>query len=81
MPKLKCFPSRLAVVFAQSIEARCKVENEDVVGAAPTGDASNYIWVINNFIAWVVPYYAYIKGFEGTFLYFLRKIEHDVLDP
>ena len=33
-----CF-SRLAVVFAQSIEARCKVESEDVVGAAPTGDA------------------------------------------
>ena len=30
--------SRL-VVFAQSIEARCSVENEDVVGAAPTGDA------------------------------------------
>ena len=27
------------VVFAQSIEARCSVENEDVVGAAPTGDA------------------------------------------
>ena len=24
---------------AQSIEARCWVENEDVVGAAPTGDA------------------------------------------
>ena len=38
-PKLKCFLSRLAVVFAQSIEARCYVENEDVVGAAPTGDA------------------------------------------
>ena len=31
--------SRLAVVFAQSIKARCWVENEDVVGAAPTGDA------------------------------------------
>ena len=31
--------SRLAVVFAQSIEARCYVENEDVVGATPTGDA------------------------------------------
>ena len=29
----------LAVVFAQSIEAMCYVENEDVVGAAPTGDA------------------------------------------
>ena len=38
IPKLKCFSSRLAVVFAQSIEARCWVENKDVVGAAPTGD-------------------------------------------
>ena len=37
--KLKYFSSRFAVVFAQSIEARCYVENEDVVGAAPTGDA------------------------------------------
>ena len=27
------------VVFAQSIEARCYVENEDVVGAVPTGAA------------------------------------------
>ena len=26
-------------VFVQSIEAGCQVENEDVVGAAPTGDA------------------------------------------
>ena len=39
IPKLICFSSRLAVVFVQSIEARCLVENEDVVGAAPTGDA------------------------------------------
>ena len=30
---------RFTVVFAQTIEARCSVENEDVVGAAPTGDA------------------------------------------
>ena len=29
----------VAVVFAQSIEAKWQVENEDVVGAAPTGDA------------------------------------------
>ena len=36
---LKCFSSRLAVVFAQSIEVRFYVENEDVVGAGPTGDA------------------------------------------
>ena len=27
----------LQFVFAQSIEARCQVENEDVVGAAPPG--------------------------------------------
>ena len=33
------FPFRLAVVFAQSNEARRYAENEDVVGAAPTGDA------------------------------------------
>ena len=39
IPKLQCFSSRLAVIFVQSNEARCLVENEDVVGAAPTGDA------------------------------------------
>ena len=39
IPKHKCFSSRLAVAFAQSKEARCKVENEDVDGAAPTSDA------------------------------------------
>ena len=37
--KLKCFLSRLAVVFAQSTEARCLVENEHVIGAALTGNA------------------------------------------
>ena len=37
--KIKCFLSRLAVHFAQSIEARCSVQNEDVVGAALPGDA------------------------------------------
>ena len=37
--KLKCISSCLAVVCAQSIEAMCSVDNEDVVGAAPTGDA------------------------------------------
>ena len=35
--KLKWFSSRLAVWFAQFLEARCSSENEDVVvGAAPT---------------------------------------------
>ena len=39
IPKFKWFSSRLAVVCAQSIEAQCKIGNEDAVGAAPTGDA------------------------------------------
>ena len=50
--KLKCFSSRPPVVFTQSNEARCWVKNEDVVGAAPIGDAPTNIWVINNFIAY-----------------------------
>ena len=37
--KLKWFSCSLAVVSAQSIETKCYVDNEDVVGAAPTGDA------------------------------------------
>ena len=36
---LKRFSYCLAAVFAESLEARCQVENEDVVAAAPTGDA------------------------------------------
>ena len=39
IPKLKCFSSRLALVLAQSIEARCSVENVDVVGTTPTDAA------------------------------------------
>ena len=46
IPNLKFVSSRLAVVFAQTIETRCSAENEDVVGAL-----LNYTWVINNFIA------------------------------
>ena len=30
IPELKCFSSRLTVVFAQSIEAMCLVENENL---------------------------------------------------
>ena len=40
IPTLKRFSYCLVAVFAESLEARCQVENEDVlVGAAPTGDA------------------------------------------
>ena len=37
---LERFPYSLTAVFAASLESRCKVENEDVVGAAPTSDSS-----------------------------------------
>ena len=37
--KLNCFSSHLAIVLAQSIQSRCSVENEGVVGEAPTGYA------------------------------------------
>ena len=37
--KFKRFSSCLAVVFAQYIESSYLKENEDVVGAVPTGDA------------------------------------------
>ena len=39
IPKLQCFSSRVADVYAQSIEANFLVDNEDVVGALPIGDA------------------------------------------
>ena len=39
MRKRKYFSSGLPVVFSQSVEFSCLVENEDVGGAAPTGDA------------------------------------------
>ena len=34
IPTLPCFSFRLAIVFGQSIEARCEVENEGEAGAA-----------------------------------------------
>ena len=67
-----CFSSCLVhccsclCLFAQSIEARCYVENEDVVGAVPTGDApttsewSSLLRVIK-FIAYHSV--TYIRGF------------------
>ena len=53
MSKLTCFAYRFAVVFAQSIDARCQDENEDVVGAAPTVMLKlQYILVIDNLTAY-----------------------------
>ena len=38
IPHFKYLSSRFADVFVQSIEGRCWVDSEDVVGAATTGD-------------------------------------------
>ena len=63
---LKCFSFRPAAFFAQFIEVRCWDESEDVVGAAPT--CSDYIWVIDNFFAYLGA--AYIMDFTVyDFLY------------
>ena len=43
IPAINCFSSRLAAVSAHSIEAKCQVENEDIVRASPTGDAQTTI--------------------------------------
>ena len=46
------FPVSPCPIFAQSIEAMGLVENEDIIGAAPTDDAlTTYIWVVNIFNA------------------------------
>ena len=52
--KFQNFNICLAIAFAPSIEARCQVEHENGVGAAPSivQRCSNYIWVINKFITY-----------------------------
>ena len=59
--KLQCFSSRLVIIFAKYIEAKCWGQNEDVVGL------SNYIWVINKLIAYYTA--SYIR--DLTVLYFI----------
>ena len=51
MLKLKWFSSRLAVVCAQSTEAKCLSRNWRCSWSSADRRCSNYIWVIDNFIA------------------------------
>ena len=81
IPKLKCFTSHLAVVFAQSIEARYSVEIAEVVGAAPTGAPTTSEWSTSLLPAnvWL------ILGFDSTFaisvLKNYMKIQDDFTFP
>ena len=47
------------IVFVQSIEGMCYVENKNVVGAAPTG----YIWAINTIAYQGATYIRRLKAF------------------
>ena len=51
IPKPKYFSSQLAFVFAQSTEARWLGWELRCSWSSPDRRCSNYIWVINNFIA------------------------------
>ena len=51
IPRLKSFSLRLSVVLAQSTEARCLSLVWRCSGSSTDRRCSNYIWVINNFIA------------------------------
>ena len=64
IPKLTCFSSHIAVVFAQSIAARCEVDNEDIVGAAPTGVTFEWSTILSPTKVLLT------LGFDGIFLCF-----------
>ena len=76
IPKLKCFSTHFTFVFAQSIEAWCSVENEDVVGPAPAGDAPTTfewsttllptkVWLILE--VWQCLYINHFKSYNRTY--------------
>ena len=68
--KLKHFLFDPAVIFAQCIEARCWIENEDVVGAAPTGDApttSEWSIILLPNKVWLI--LGILRYFELTFVF------------
>ena len=71
--KLKLFSSRLAVVCAQSIETRCLSWEWRCSWSSADRRCSNYIWVINNFIAYYgAPYIRGLTVFEWKHLNFDR---------
>ena len=73
IPKLWYCSSSLAVVFAWSYEARCLVENEDVIGA--TGDApiaSDWSKILLPIKVRLICRYMYLKWW-GDFTYILQS--------
>ena len=65
IPKLECFSSRLAVVFVQSIGARCSSWEWRRSWSSTDRRCSSYIWVMNNLIAyWGAPYIRELTALE-----------------
>ena len=52
----------LRLSFGESLEARCQVENEDVVRAAPTGDAPTTSECSTNLILESLRYYFFVHN-------------------
>ena len=76
----------IVAVFAESLEARCWVENEDVVGAAPTGDApttsewstivlQSKVWLILEILRYVLlcRQFTYAVWFVGKWFFCLKR--------
>ena len=65
IPKLESFSSRLAVVFVQSIGARCSSWEWRRSWSSTDRQCSSYIWVMNNLIAyWGAPYIRELTALE-----------------
>ena len=65
IPKLECFVSRLAVVFVQSIGARCSSWEWRRSWSSTDRRCSSYVWVMNNLIAyWGAPYIRELTALE-----------------
>ena len=85
MPTLKCFSSHLVIGFAQSIEAVCDVENEDVVEAAQSGDAPttsewSTILLLTKvcLISEVLWYLILLNGFNNSNEKYNRELKHSL---
>ena len=65
------------VIQSQSIEARCEVDNEDAVGAAPTGDAPTTsewsIILFSNMVRLILEFRRWVQGMKHELYNWHRK--------
>ena len=75
IPKLKCFSSRLALVFVQP-QSEVLSQEWRYSWSSAVRRYSNYILVINKFIAH--PSATYIRRLT---IYIIKKTDHDITKP